>query len=1092
MKPGMYVRIPIRTEEADEQFPRTFALAQIKSIDHLAQTAKVVIHDLNCCKDYYSDAFQSDEVALRDLIRCKPPKGSIVATPSGKGRVMFITRREDNPYNIYHISLGDRDVRPFEEKDVKADFTAIDVDPAYMLMRYEFQNPTWFACRNVVSSIMHVLNNAVYGFKVLAGCRVFLLPHQVVTIVRCLENVPVRYMLADEVGLGKTIEACSIIKILQERNPALRVLYVLPMPLIDQWKFELINKFSILAETVDEADLTSKHVIISTQHLSRLNSQTVIDILNFDVIVVDETHQLLSDNKAYNNIFQLTKKTEHVLLLSATPIQDRKEEYLRLLRLLDPKKYGKMPLERFNELVEKQQDIQRELYLLLGDIQSYADYAESIVEQLIAIADNLQDPRLKSLIESIDLSSADAGQEIAFQAAAYISEHYRLERQVIRNRRALLEQQMAKRELVECPYQMVSLNELYGEFDAVNNLIQWLQDTNNNTDLFVDNFTYPLLAAAFSSSWALKARIDSLISKGYKIPVDVGEAVEQWVRSANSEIKRVDELLDENPDQIKGRLLHCLDYLEQETDLTSSRPYKALIFTSYPETLEPFLKIARHRLGEKTCVAFYSGMTRDELQESVEAFQSDPDCRLLICDELGGEGRNFQIADAVVHLDTPWTANMLEQRIGRLDRLGRDVAKPVTSIVFYTEGTIEEQLVSLWKDGMGIYTQSLSGLEIITGEISKRIVSAIKEDVRDGLSHALPDIQSETMRMREAVEEEQFYDMTSMLYRPLTVGVERMLSMYQGKEDEIFYKAMNTWSSQAGLISSSYIDRNGKPVTEFSASRFSPASSMNAFLVPPDWSKYKNRQVFRQNNNRREQSIKGTFNRSYAINREDLHFYAPGDPVFDSIISNAMTCYRGRACAFEIQNARFDFDGLLFIWNVEPNIKPIIDRNYDPIVLAQFRTFLPMEQIVTLYPVDDESTVVSPDDIAELIAKFHIIRNAKHLGRRRNSARGAANIQEFMSNYPRTTWVPLVKEARRKCYQEARQIVTELLDYKTALEEARRIVNAYRASNRYFGYDVHRDEDIVAMYQAVLDALKNFQVNLDAAVYMRVHKNECH
>lgn len=1107
MQPGMYVRIPIRTEKADDKFPRTFALAQIKEIDYLAEMAKVAIHDLNGCKIYYGDVFRSYEYALKDLIRSKPPKGSLVYTPSGRGIVMHISVKENNPYWIYHINIDNREIHEFEEKDIKADFTAIDTDPAVMLIRYEFQNPSWFACRSVVSSIMHVLNNAVYGFKVLAGCRVFLLPHQVVTIVRCLENEHVRFMLADEVGLGKTIEACSIIKIMQERNPDIRVLYILPIPLIEQWIFELFSKFNIEALTLNEATLSSQHVILSTLELANLNDQG-IDRLDFDIVVIDETHQLLADDYLYSLILRLSIKAEHILLLSATPIQDRRQEYLRLLKLLEPKQYGNMPIGQFEQLVEKQQVIQRELYLLLGDIQSYADYAESIIEQLKSIADILQDHRLKSLIESVDLNSEDSGQEIAYQAAAYISEHYRLERHVIRNRRALLQQQMPQRKLIERSYSMVSLNKLYGESDAVYNLTQWLQDINDQSNHFIEDVACPLLAAAFSSPWSLNARLDHLISNGYVVPVYVMDAVEQWVSSAEGEIEQVNELLDENPDEIKGRLLHCMDYLEQETDLTASHNFKVLVFASSYETLKAFLGMARKRLGDDACVAFYRGMTLDELQENAETFQSDPGCRLLICDELGGEGRNFQMADIIVHLDTPWTANAVEQRIGRLDRLGRDITKPVTSIVFFAEGTLEEHLVSIWNDGMGIYTQSLSGLEIITGEIAKHILDALKEDVRDGLSHALDDIQTETKRMRDAIQEEQFYDMASMLYRPLTVAVERMLSMYQGKEDEIFSEAMISWSAQAGMKPTSYLDRSGMPVTEFSAANFSPASSMNAFLVPPDWKKYygleseniavASSQLYgdevvlspciEPKDRKNQQKIKGTFNRTYAINREDLHFYAPGDPVFDSIINNAITCYRGRACALEVKHAPFNFNGLVFIWNVEPNIKPLLDNNLAPVVLAQFRTFLPMEQIITLYPIDGETTIVSPEDMAALLKERHIISKAGHLGRRSNSEKGDASIHAFMAEYPPPFWNSWVKEARSKCQERAHQIVMERWDFDIAREEARRIINAHQASNRYFGYDIQQNEKIRIRYQAVLSALKKYQVTLDAAVFMRVHK----
>lgn len=91
-------------------------------------------------------------------------------------------------------------------------------------------------------------------------------------------------------------------------------------------------------------------------------------------------------------------------------------------------------------------------------------------------------------------------------------------------------------------------------------------------------------------------------------------------------------------------------------------------------------------------VAFGKHMNREELEDSVYAFQNDSTCKVIICDETGGEGRNFQNAEQIIHLDMPWSANTLEQRIGRLDRLGRSPEQDVLSVVLYAEDSIEEKL----------------------------------------------------------------------------------------------------------------------------------------------------------------------------------------------------------------------------------------------------------------------------------------------------------------------------------------------------------------------------------------------------------------
>ena len=99
------------------------------------------------------------------------------------------------------------------EAEAIAAFNNGQVDPCVQLKKCEFQNPAWYLGRAVVAKSMDILENSIYGFKELAGSKIYLMPHQVNTIMRCLQESPCRYMLADEVGMGKTIEAISVYKI---------------------------------------------------------------------------------------------------------------------------------------------------------------------------------------------------------------------------------------------------------------------------------------------------------------------------------------------------------------------------------------------------------------------------------------------------------------------------------------------------------------------------------------------------------------------------------------------------------------------------------------------------------------------------------------------------------------------------------------------------------------------------------------------------------------------------------------------------------------------------------------------------------------
>jgi len=143
---------------------------------------------------------------------------------------------------------------------------------------------------------------------------------------------------------------------------------------------------------------------------------------------------------------------------------------------------------------------------------------------------------------------------------------------------------------------------------------------------------------------------------------------------------------------------------------------------------------------------------------------------------------------------------------------------------------------------------------------------------------------------------------------------------------------------------------------------------------------------------RREQKILGSFNRKTAALREDILFFAPGDSVYDSIISNAVGCSRGRCTAIETSGT-FNYDGAVFIFNVVPPMDELLENNIDLQTLAQYRMYLPLEQIMICAPLTQKSRDI-PDDI--VIQKLLSVRmsDARHLGRR-SSGKGTMSPSCF-------------------------------------------------------------------------------------------------
>lgn len=1070
---GCYYRCPIKIEEGDAEFPRFFVFAQVIEYNELADAVKVKMHDLLGSGEYYRSLFQYNVFRADAITRCEAIPGGVVEGSFGKGKIIARTSfpSDDNLPYWYWIKLTNGKIVKECETNLKIEYSQMNFSPIKQFRSYEFQNPTWFLNHLKVSRNLHLVNNATYGFDVLAGCRAFLMPHQISTVARCFETMPVRYMLADEVGLGKTVEACSILSILASENKKLRTLLIVPGALATQWKNELHYKFG------KEAQINSPLSQICIIPMEEISQSRAALMTLWDLVIVDETHRLLGHIEWYQHVQTLSRKVKHILLLSATPIQDRNEEYRRLLALLSPEQYAEMTPERFSWMVKKQQRIQKSVNQQLGRLNRYDEYKEIILDKLVEISDTLEDIPLKKLVASIDLSSEDNGLDIVKQALAYICENYRVERKVIRNRRQSITEKMAKRTLREVSYTPLSANENYNEIAAIQNTLAYLTENGEDDEEYVINIAIPLLSALFSSPWAFEETLSELNIKDNIL----FDSMEAWKKQAENEHALVTVALCEDPDLIKGRLMFALNYIDQETPILDDDAFKIVVFTGFNTTLKAFLNLF-NKYYESTdiyAVSFGKSMSREELEDSVYAFQNDPNCRVIICDETGGEGRNFQNASQVLHLDMPWNANSLEQRIGRLDRLGRDPEMDVESVVMYAAETVEEQLFNIWKNGMKLFEQSLSGLEIITGELNALIVDALLDDYNNGLSNAFDDILDQAQEMRESVEDEQDFDLGATLYRPMAQGIDHVLSLYASEDTNIFATAMMGWGHQAGLAAQPPTKTG---LIEFRASSFSVNAAKQSLFIPPDWSVYTNTSMMR-----RERKILGSFNRKTAALREDILFFAPGDSVYDSIISNAVGCSRGRCTAIETSGS-FNYDGAVFIYNVEPPLDELLEAGMDLQTLAQYRMYLPLEQIMISIPLTQQSRDI-PEDIVIQKLQDMKLTEARHIGRRSSQRGMMSSLEAFISRTPPSQWEPLVDSISNTAYRKAVKVIANESDISAARAEMQRVLNGYRAECLYFERDTAIVEQKKEIFQATLRALKNAKPDLDAVCFLRVRTN---
>ncbi|WP_421251627.1 RNA polymerase-associated protein RapA [Aeromonas sp. 600584] len=478
----------------------------------------------------------------------------------------------------------------------------------------------------------------------LAGGRVSLIPHQLYIAHEVGHRYAPRVLLADEVGLGKTIEAGMIIHQQLLSGRAHRVLILLPETLQHQWLVEMLRRFNLHFSLFDEercieafADAenpfeTEQLVICSLDFLrkKRRRFEQVLEA-EWDLLVVDEAHHLEwseeAPSRAYEMVEALAEQVPGVLLLTATPDQLGHQSHFARLRLLDP--------ERFYDYEA-----------FLAEEQAYGQVASAAQELLDGetLSDEARQT-LASQLEGLDLSDAAARQ----QAVAKLLDQHGTGRVLFRNSRANI-QGFPERHLNVYP---MPLPEQYKTAIKVMGMMG-----GNGGDL---------------QTRALR----------YLYPEKIFQQFEGDNATWTQFDPRVEWLLEL---------------------LLSARQQKVLVICSEAATAIALEEALRTREGIRGAV-FHEGMSILERDKASAYFaQQEGGAQVLLCSEIGSEGRNFQFASHLVLFDLPLNPDLLEQRIGRLDRIGQQ--NTVEIHVPYLEGTAQRALLLWYHDGLDAFEQT--------------------------------------------------------------------------------------------------------------------------------------------------------------------------------------------------------------------------------------------------------------------------------------------------------------------------------------------------------------------------------------------------
>ena len=640
-----------------------------------------------------------------------------------------INAKEDH----YHISFPN-------QQDAR-----IPVSQLYVRWSHPVEDPTHYLAARVTDTpffsdgrsrfVRHIMKQraAFGGLTALASSAVELLEHQVAIVRRILADPIERYLLADEVGLGKTIEAGILIRqhVIDLPDTA-RVLVIVPEHLVSQWEDELESKMFLGSE--DGVDVVPETALLE----SRLNSA------NPTLLVVDEAHRPAlrafssdpGERRAYNQLRLLATRAPRLLLLSGTPVLHQEDGFLAMLHLIDPDAYPLHDLDSFRRRVEERQSVAEAIADLADDASSF--FAEDAIARLEHAFQF--DPRLTELCSIARLHLREnldsVGRiESLSNLRSHVAEAYRLDRRILRTRRGdpRVETYLPKRT------GLVTINHVdQGRLETFDFLDAWRSsvDYGEVGDRDKENLFAALVASALSHPLVLLRHVDARLAlrRGGCVPSLPDDRRKifgiEWAFEGEREfLEQRRRLIAEALDR-EDRAVRLAEWILANADVR-----KAIVFVDDPKVANRVQETLKELLDSEFVLRYLGD------SESVQIFEKSSRLSILVCDGTVEEGLNLQrCGAAMVHYDLPLEPARVEQRIGRVDRIeGRG---QIRNIAFAGNYPYESEWLQCLDQAIRVFDRSVAPLQYVLAEATNRIRAAL-------LSEGKGAIKKETARLSD-------------------------------------------------------------------------------------------------------------------------------------------------------------------------------------------------------------------------------------------------------------------------------------------------------------------------------------------------------
>ncbi len=673
--------------------------------------------------------------------------------------------------------------------------------PLERLLAGRVERGDWYDLRQDILRMQSAL--AGHPLKGLMGARVDIIEHQLYIAHEVGKRIAPRVLLADEVGLGKTIEAGLIIHQQLLTGKAERVLILVPDSLQYQWMIELRRRFNLnfalfdLVRTAAIKEHDPEQNVFATEQCIIAGMDLLLDHpdlydqameAGFDLLVVDEAHHLHWDeaaggNEKYDLIADFAEETPGVMLLTATPEQLGVQSHFARLRLLDS--------DRFDDLDEF--------------IAGQEAFAETAAVAGVLIEDKpLNDGQIAALTSLLDLSADELetineDEKLRTYALNELLDRHGTGRVLFRNTRE-------------------SVKGFYGRSSQ----------------------PYPLpLPDAWQDSYQTTGKLREQLWGEENQPDG------SWLEDD----PRVPWLID----ILKGELKH----------------QKVLLIARSGATVESLEAVLRLHAGIKTAI-FTEQMTLLERDQAAAFFADSEGAQILLCSEIGSEGRNFQFASQLILWDLPANPDTLEQRIGRLDRIGQ--TQQITLHVPYVQGTAQERLYHWYNSALNMFNQISPTAQSVQEQYIQTLKPLLEGADTAENRIALKDLIAEALQMRLALEAQ------------LQAGRDRLLE-YNSCRPRV-----------AGRIADAMRDFDGHNVLPQFIERFLASANVDysiqrdgSWVLAPLDSTEISEYIEGLPLGDEEEGMTLTFERELALQREDIEFVTHEHPLMRAIYELAST-----------------------------------------------------------------------------------------------------------------------------------------------------------------------------------------------------------